>query len=341
VQPTGRLLEIYTNLSKYLEHESQNINASANKHIDGTTGYNIWNHSIGQRQLLDLLVGSEGTLCIITQVTLRVIPLPLHSYTLSCGINTFTDLERAKSAYRMSGVDSLTVFDRKLLSLTSLDEQKVLPPHIKKSNSQFILSGIFYRKQDEFAHHAVKSCGNKLTTLSKEIFVETGTVSVEQENAFRRYAIASHLTRAKDFSCITTLDGIAVDESENEKLAEEIDILLTSCGYTPLLGTNASLSLSSFIFFADTRTRQGRKDLAFCLARAARIVQMHKGAMTSGNGDGIIRTPYMDASSDRHTLNIFSYIQRLFDPEQLFNGGKKTFITNSAIEHYLHESVLS
>ncbi|MDQ5962821.1 MAG: hypothetical protein QG653_628, partial [Patescibacteria group bacterium] len=336
VPPTGRLLEIYTNLSNYLEHESGNIHASVNKMIDSTSGYNIWNRAVGQRQLIDLLVGSEGTLGIVTAITLRVVPLIKHSYTLSCGVNTIADIHHAKKIYRNFDVDSLSLFDTSMLALSSLDDQKKLPAHIKKNNTRYILSGLFIRKQDEVAHHMVKSCGNKLIPLSKEIFVETGTSWVEEEHLFVKKTLHRHLARVGDFACITTLDSIATKEDANEKLTDELSQLITSYGYTQIFGTQASLTHVSLLFFADTITRQGRQHLEGFLKEASHIIMMYKGSITGGNGDGLVRTPYMETSSDAHMRNVFLYIQRLFDPEQIFNSGKKTFVTTTAIEHYLH-----
>lgn len=336
---SGRLLEIYSNLAPYISQESGNIQASHNKLSQTTSGYNLWNQAVGARQLIDIIVGSEGTLGIITSVVLRVVPLHKHTYTLSCGVNTLADFVKAKEVYRACAVDSLSVFDMKILSLATLEEQRAIPEHIKKSSSQYILSGAFIRKQDELAHHAVKTCGEKLSALSNNIFVETGNTILKQQEDAMKMICTSYAQKSGERSLIATLDCVAIPETNHLAFLEDISSVMTSSGYFYALGTPGSLAHGSFIFFADTTSREGRSSLEMFLIDACACIQKHKGAITGGNGDGIIRTPYMIISSDQHMLNVFKYIQRLFDPEQIFNSGKKTFITNAAIAHYIRKNM--
>jgi FAD/FMN-containing dehydrogenase len=335
---SGRLFEIYSNLAPYLNQESGNIQASHNTQSQTTTGYNIWNRTVGMRQLLDIIVGSEGTLGIITSATIRVVPFVKHVYTLSCGVNTLEESVRAKKIYRDFAVDSLSMFDTRLLSLATLEEQRSLPELFKKTDAAFILSGTFIKKQEDLAHHAVKMCGEKLSGLSKNVFVEAGNTLIAEQESFLASTCINYATRSGELTCIRTLDSIAVPENMYLEFADELSALTTSYGYMHLLGSLGSLGHVSLLIFADISSRAGRTTLENFIHEACTCIQRYKGSLTGGNGDGIIRTPYMIISSDRHMLNVFTYIQRLFDPEQVFNSGKKTFITNAAITHFIRNT---
>lgn len=334
--PTGRLLEIYTNLSSYIEHDLPNMRASMNSRNDSTSGYNVWGHSIGQRKLLDIIVGSEGTLCVITAVTLRILPLVKHAQTLMISIRDNDSLKRTEDLLCTLGADSVFLFDTRLLALAPLDDQSKLPLQIRNTSSRYVLSATFIRKTMELAHGAAESCKKKLLPISAEISTEEGMRHVSEELSFIEKAFALHLARTKDLSRITTLDSVTVDESSSAALLNDISSLIDSYGYINMLGCIASPRHVSIIFFAETTTREGRLRLNRCLEEAVGIIKRYGGSLTGGNGDGIIRTPYIEASTDKHMRNAFSYIQRLFDPEQIFNIGKKTFYTTEAIEHYLH-----
>ena len=81
ITPSGRLLGIYQAVFPLLTKETGVLRASKPKSHDDGTGYNLWNSSIGPRQLIDQITGSEGTLAIITSVTFRISPHKKHSLT--------------------------------------------------------------------------------------------------------------------------------------------------------------------------------------------------------------------------------------------------------------------
>jgi glycolate oxidase len=64
------------------------------KLLKNVTGYN----------LTQLLVGSEGTLAIVTEITFRLIPLPRQRQTLLCPYSTLEDAARTVSAIFRTGV---------------------------------------------------------------------------------------------------------------------------------------------------------------------------------------------------------------------------------------------
>jgi FAD/FMN-containing dehydrogenase len=81
ITPTGRLLGIYQGVFPVTTKESPLLRAVKPKSHDDPTGYNLWSTSIGPRQLIDQITGSEGTLGIITSVTFRIAPHKKHSIT--------------------------------------------------------------------------------------------------------------------------------------------------------------------------------------------------------------------------------------------------------------------
>ncbi len=68
--------------------------------------------------LTDLLVGSEGTLAILTEITVRLIPLPPHRHALSATYRSVDDAARAVGAIVAAGVVPSVV---ELIDAPSLD----------------------------------------------------------------------------------------------------------------------------------------------------------------------------------------------------------------------------
>ena len=53
------------------------------------------------------------------------------------------------------------------------------------------------------------------------------------------------------------------------------------------------------------------------------IVAKYHGSITGEHNDGIIRTPYLDKMYSSQILDLFKQTKLIFDPDNIFNPGKK------------------
>ena len=67
------------------------------------------------------------------------------------------------------------------------------------------------------------------------------------------------------------------------------------------------------------------------------IVQYH-GTITAEHNDGIIRTPYLKDMYGEEMIKLFEEIKHIFDPQNIFNPGKKVGGTKEDIKKYLAKS---
>jgi FAD/FMN-containing dehydrogenase len=56
------------------------------------------------------------------------------------------------------------------------------------------------------------------------------------------------------------------------------------------------------------------------------LVASYKGSITAEHNDGIIRTPYLSKMYNTRILELFAQTKQIFDPEYIFNPGKKTAV---------------
>ena len=52
------------------------------------------------------------------------------------------------------------------------------------------------------------------------------------------------------------------------------------------------------------------------------------GSITAEHNDGLIRTPYLSKMYNKKIIRIFTEIKKIFDPQNIFNPGKKVPMQN-------------
>jgi FAD/FMN-containing dehydrogenase len=62
------------------------------------------------------------------------------------------------------------------------------------------------------------------------------------------------------------------------------------------------------------------------------LVQKYGGSISAEHNDGLVRTPYLHFMFTDHMLELFNKVKKIFDPQNIFNPGKK--VGGSVAENY-------
>jgi FAD/FMN-containing dehydrogenase len=54
------------------------------------------------------------------------------------------------------------------------------------------------------------------------------------------------------------------------------------------------------------------------------LVLSYKGSITGEHNDGLVRTPYVEKMFGPEMYRLFEEVKGIFDPQGIFNPGKKT-----------------
>lgn len=273
--------------------------------------------------LLNLMIGSEGTLGIITELTLKIIPAPKHVVSL---VVPFEDLHTALSA-----VPKVKMAQMNPQAIEFMEREIVL------SSERYIGRSVFPQKlegQDIGAYLLITLDGNTedevdaLVEQAAELLVEAGAMDV---------LVADTPAKIKDAWAARSsfLEAIM----EETKLLDECDVVVPVnqiadyLEFTNKTGAECGLVIKSFGHAGDGNLHiyQCSNDLEEeeFKARVDKFFDIiyqratESGGLVSGeHGIGSGKVKYLTQSVGETNMALMEGIKRVFDPKMILNPGK-------------------
>ncbi len=332
VTPSGRLLGIYQSIFPLLSDYSAQIRASKPVCAEDATGYSIWNTSIGPRQLIDQLSGSEGTLGIVTTITLRIIPRRSHTETTFIPL-TGANLRATIDIAKEHKAESLFLYDETFQNLCERYHKSLLPVFLE---SPYILV-VTHKDYDKMRlRNSVSSFIQDLPT--EEHFIknypndEKALRIMSQE--FLHELISAYSKESLIPSAST--EGTVVKVSDVPLYLEDIINATGSSGKITILTGAIGSGHVAITTLLDPYSRLYENDLLKHQEQIFSIVKKYKGGLSSSSGDGLTRALYLPYCYGESTETIFTKIKHAWDPSLVLNPGKKIGVTSSYLSKHLH-----
>lgn len=354
--------ELYKKINDIYENNKEEINSRRPKVSKNSAGYNIWNiwkKDTKGEDIFDpcqIIIGSQGTLGIVTEITLRLIePKP----NKALAVLFLTDLKNLGSIlneilkYNPTTIES---FDDKTFKLAmryfgEFVKQNGLWGSIKFSLSFWpeflmLLGGVPKMMllvecwaDDQFEANKI---ANDIIKSVKKYSVTGRTTSSETENEkywkMRRESFALLRKHSGKLRTVPFIDDIIVPPQILPEFLPRLDTLIepykdkmiyTIAGHAG----NGNFHIIPLMDFNDPELPKIINDLSTSVYK---LVVEYGGSITAEHNDGIIRTPFLKMQFGEKMVNIFGEIKNSFDPLNIFNPHKKVNVEIGDIEKYMH-----
>lgn len=338
VSPSGRLLGIYQSIFPILTENGPMLRASKPDINDDATGYALWNTSIGPRQLINHIVGSEGTLGIITTVTLRLTPLKQYTETICIPIQEKESMHNYIEKAVQHNADHIFLYDSTFMELTDRYRSETL---LSFPDASYALCISFYGNSQEHVKNCIKKYthethlqNNNSIVYEDSSFIEKITETSFLENLLQTYTQGS-LTPI--YSC----DALIVSNTKYALVLEELETYLYSTGKLYVITGNAGSGHISVITLFNPLSLTYEQEIENYTQTIFTIIKKYKGGISAKDGEGISRTPYLPFVYNEATIDIFKKIKEAWDPLHIFNPGKKLGITLNYSKEHLTRKKLS
>ena len=335
ITPSGRLLGIYQALFPTLTEASPILRANKPENKDDATGYNLWSTSIGPRQLIDELVGSEGTLGIITSVTFRITPRIAHSITTEVALPTIQALSKCITAAKEHKANSLYFYDVNFKSLLS----RFASPYREDISSALPYTLIVTHRNNnrEVLESTVATWKNFCTNMGNTVSVLDETkVSLLRSFEFHHKTLNAYTDGNHHIVSIT--NGIVVSLENHPLLLEAIQNYISNSGKLYTLTGYGGSGHIALTLLLDPKSPEYERELFTIPHDIFVLVKKHKGGISIEGGDGISRTPYLPIFYNEAACRIFKQIKEIWDPNSLFNPSHKVDLSSTYLTNHLRRA---
>ncbi len=273
--------------------------------------------------LIGMFVGSEGLLGVITEATLRLLPLPPARVTLSAGFGSMKDAAAAVQAIFKAGYlpCAMEVADNFTLQ-SARNAPKEVTGEVKGS---FVPPGKAHLLVELDGQKAsVRSEGKNLKALlaaNKALEVELAT---SPERCERIWALRRAFSASLKATGLTKLNedivvprGRLVDLVRfAEKLQKKTGFAIACFGHAGDGNIHTNIMVSK-----DQQTKQP-KQIAQALDDLFKQVLAWGGTITGEHGIGLAKKPWWNQATSPELRKLHSLVKTALDPKDILNPGK-------------------
>lgn len=262
-----------------------------------------------------LFAGSEGTLGIITEITVQIIPLPQSLKTMLAVFDTVTSASEAVSSIIRRGVIPV--------ALEMLDQEiiKIVEPRIHAGYP--LEAGAVLLIEIEGIPDAVESDSELVreaceTSGASEIRVATSSEEREKLWEGRKAAIGAI---GAAYPAFYLLDGV-VPRTKLPQVMEDVLAIASSYGFKCANMFHAGDGNLHPTLMFDPQNEGILDKVLECAGEIMRVCVDSGGAITGEHGVGLEKTSYMEWIYSQDDLDAMENIREAFGPADVFNPCK-------------------
>ena len=269
--------------------------------------------------LKDLIIGAEGTLGVVTEVTLRLYPKPHKTINAIIPFPTLNDAIKSVPAILASGVVPTTVefMGRKVIKLWEKYANDEFPI---KNGDGFIIMGLDSFTEGEWRAELDQA----LETVKKFKAEEAIVLSADSEEAKKIWkcreelllAIQKSTPKMDEIDVCVPINHIPDVLDRIEELEKELKIRIPSFGHA------GDGNLHIYLCSDEMTPEEYAKTSDKVISELYKTAKSLDGNMSGEHGIGYARANYYEGFYGHDYTELLREVKKLFDPNDIVNPGK-------------------
>ncbi len=339
--------KLYRDVFKLVDKNYEAIKAAKPNVSKDSTGYhlwNIWDRNTGVFDLTQAIIGSQGTLGIVTDINFRLIKAPTHSGLLVIflhDINILGEVINKTLKHKpatFEGFDNYTLmlsfklffFFHKRLGWRGMIKLGVqLLPNLlmlMRGIPKMVLMVEFNGRSEGEVAEKVHNLRLDLGEYKKDMLFEEDENEAKSRKFWimRRESFNLLRSAVRDKHTAPFIDDLVVDPKylpeflpKLRKILKKYKLLATIQGHYG----DGNFHVIPLMKIEDPREVAKIKP---SMKEVNELVLKYGGSLSGEHNDGMSRGPWLEQMYGPKTLGYFKELKRIFDPSNIFNPHKKT-----------------
>ena len=342
--------EVYRKVYQLCERHYDVIKAAKPKVSKNSMGYTlweVWDRESGTFDLTKLIVGSEGTLGLVTDINFRLVPAKAHSGLLVLflrDINNLGELIPTILAHKPSTLES---FDDQTLWLSI----RFMPSFLKLLGVSRFIKLIVNLVPDglqllrgvpklivmvEFEAASESEVRTKIHALHQELkservryeingFEEDPTEGKSEKFwVMRRQSFNLLRSKVKDKHTAPFIDDLVVNPEYLVDFLPKIRKIINKYKLFATIAGHLGDGNFHIIPLMKLENKLERDILLPAMKEVNELVLSYHGSLSGEHNDGLVRGPWLGRQFGAEVLKLFKDVKYIFDPDNIFNPHKKT-----------------
>ena len=275
------------------------------RNVKDVTGY----------RLFGLFCGSEGTLGIVTEITLKVLPQPAAYRTVLAVFNDLDDSAATVSDIIGAGIlpAALELLDKVLINAVE-DANNIGLPREAEGLLLIEVDGNEEQVENELALIIEK------TQKNNAVDIQEARTPEERDNLWQaRRSLYPSMARLKP-NCI--VEDATVPASKVPEVIRGIRSIVDKHGLLVGISAHAGDGNMHPLISCDIRDTDEMERVEKAIGEIFKLAMSHNGTLSGEHGIGIAKLNYLSMSIDEPTLRFMHTLKQAVDPHGILNPGK-------------------
>lgn len=337
--------KLYKRVFKLVDGHYDAIKAAKPQVSKDSTGYHlwdIWDRDTGIFDLTKAIVGGQGTLGLVTEAKVKLVPRPAHSGVLVCFLKDIGSLGDIINLVLEQKPATFESFDDHTLWLSF----KFFPAFIKKLGfKRWVMLAIqlipdffmLFRGipklilMIEFTGESVDEVKQKIDTMRNILEPHYHMAMEENETEFkaqkfwimRRESFNLLRQKVKDKHTAPFIDDLVIPPKHLHEAWPKLRSIVKKYKLLATIAGHMGDGNFHIIPLMEIEKASERAKLAPAMKEVNTLVLHYGGSLSGEHNDGLIRGPWLEQMYGKVVLGYMKDLKHIFDPQNIFNPHKK------------------
>jgi len=265
--------------------------------------------------LTQLLIGSEGTLALITKIILKLIPPPGRREILFIPFHSLGDAIKSVPDILKEGILPVGIefMQKDIINMTEQYTGKEIPLHDYEA---FLMIIVEADSEEEIDHISSRIGDICLTNGAVDVFIPGSERAKRNllEAREKFYTVVRHFGMLDLADVVVPRSKIAEFVEKSKKIASEHGIPLVAYGHA---GDG-----NVHVHPIGERTIESEEKAKKLLTEIYEVGISLGGTISGEHGLGFTKKGYLPLAADKSKIDLMKRIKRAFDPNNILNPGK-------------------